>query len=245
MADQQRFLEACKSVHGGHVRNGIGTLGEKTLHAVLKRYFEPDAGAHEVKIGGYVADIVGESGVIEIQTGSFHKLRKKLASFLEVTAVTVVYPVAAVKWLSWIDGTGVVSNKRKSPKKGTPYAVFFELYKIKQLLTHKNLRLCVVMLSIEEYRRLDGWSRDKKRGSTRYERIPVALTGEIHIESVSDYARLIPDALPREFTVKDFQKASGLSPRSAGLALNVLHHVGAAERVGKRGNAFVYSKNER
>jgi hypothetical protein len=237
--DRQRFLEACEPVDSGS-KSGIGTLGEKTLHAVLKRYFEPDAGFHEVKLGGYVADIIGESGVIEIQTRSFDKLRKKLTSFLDVTTVTVVYPVAAVKWLSWIDDAGVVSNKRKSPKKGTPYTAFYELYKIKQLLTHENLRLCIVMLHIEEYRSLDGWSHDKKRGSTRYERIPVDLVDEIWIDGISDYVKLIPENLPGEFTVKDFQKESGLSPRTAGLALNVLYHIQAVQRVGKRGNAFVY-----
>jgi hypothetical protein len=239
--DKQRFLDACEAVASSVApKGGIGTLGEKTLHAVLKHYFEPDTSSHEIRIGGSIADIVGEHGVIEIQTAGFDKLRKKLAAFLDVATVTVVYPVAAVKWVSWIDDAGTVSSKRKSPKRGTPYAAFYELYKIKQLLTHEHLRLCIVMLSLEEYRRLDGWSHDKKRGSTRYERIPVDLIDEVWIDHPSDYQKLIPEDLPGEFTVKDFQKAAGLSLHTAGLALNVLYHVGAAERVGKRGNAFVY-----
>ncbi|MCL2509240.1 MAG: hypothetical protein FWF05_08705 [Oscillospiraceae bacterium] len=239
--DKELFYQACEKVkNNSRTPNGIGTLGEKTLHAVLKHYFEPYAGSHEVKIEKYIADIVGENGIIEIQTGGFDKLRNKLTSFLEVSSVTVVYPVASTKWLVWIDESGELTKRRKSPKKGNPCEIFFELYKIKPLLSHENLRLCVVMLDVEEYRVLDGWSKDKKKGSSRYERIPVGIVDEIHINGVSDYKRLIPENLPGEFTVRDFKKASGTSLRGAGLALNVLNDVGAVRREGKIGNAFVY-----
>lgn len=53
----------------------------KTLHAALKAYYEPDAESHEIKIGRYIADIVGENGIIEIQTQSFDKLRKNSRLF--------------------------------------------------------------------------------------------------------------------------------------------------------------------
>lgn len=242
--NQQLFAEACeKVIDKGRERNGIGTLGEKTLHAVLKHYFEPYTDNHEIKIGGYVADIVGENGIIEIQTGNFNLLRKKLNDFLSVAHVTVVYPIASTKWLIWIDEqTGEQTLKRKSPKKGTPYEAFFELYKIKTLLTHKNLSFSIAMLDMEEHRILNGWSKDKKKGSTRYERIPVKLVDEITIDSVLDYEKLIPAELPEQFTAKDYKKASGLSLSGAQTALNVLHYVKAVKRVGKKGNAFVYEK---
>ena len=38
-------------------RNGIGTLSEKTVHAILKNYYEPDEDYHEIPVNGYVADI--------------------------------------------------------------------------------------------------------------------------------------------------------------------------------------------
>lgn len=39
-------------------RSGIGTLGERSLHAVLKYWIEPDERRHEVKLPcGLVADI--------------------------------------------------------------------------------------------------------------------------------------------------------------------------------------------
>lgn len=136
----------------------------KTLHAALKAYYEPDAESHEIKIGRYIADIVGENGIIEIQTRSFDKLRKKLEAFLSVAHVSVVYPVAAVKKLLWIDPqTGEISKPRKSPRKGVAQDVFRELYKIRPLLSHPNLSIRIALLEIEEYRCRDGWSADGKK----------------------------------------------------------------------------------
>ena len=41
--DKERFEEAKKKVIGrDRQRLGIGTLSEKTVHAVLKNYYEPD-----------------------------------------------------------------------------------------------------------------------------------------------------------------------------------------------------------
>lgn len=242
--DQERFQKACDQVmHEGRERDGIGTLSEKTLHAVLKKYYEPDSGCHEIKVGGFVADIVGENGIIEIQTRNFDKLRRKLSRFLEVSAVTVVYPCPRTKWLIWVDPeTRAVTKKRKSPKQGTPAQAFYELYKIKNLLSHPNLRLSIVLMDLEEYRYLDGWSVDKKKGSSRCERIPLELVEEISIACPLDYEKLLPDALPCPFTSRDFMTAAKLSRSAAQTALNTLHSVGAVLRVGKKGNLYLYER---
>ncbi len=209
----------------------------------MKLYFEPDQSRHEIKVGRYLADIGADDGVIEIQTRHFAALRQKLAYYLERTDVTVVYPVARTKWLLWIsEATGEVTKKRRSPKLGQPYEIFYELYQIRTLLQHPRLRLCVVLLELEEYRTLNGWSRDKKKGSTRYDRIPVDIAEELYIGGPEDYLKLIPETLGSSFTVKDFKAASGLSLYASGLALSVLHTVGAAARTGKRGNAYVYER---
>ncbi|PYG87030.1 hypothetical protein LY28_02413 [Ruminiclostridium sufflavum DSM 19573] len=242
--DKQRFMESCERIiNKKREKSGIGTLGEKTLHAVLKDYFEPYTDNQEVKMGAFVADIVCESGIVEIQTGNFNKLRKKLESFLEVSAVTVVYPVPGTKWIVWIDScTGEVTNKRKSPKKGSFYDAFPELYKIKPFLTHENFKLCIVLIDIVEYRNLDGWSADGKKGSTRCERIPVDLIDELHIENTGDYIRLIPDNMPQSFTSRDFKKLSGLSLKKAQTAINVLQYTGAVKYIGKDGRLHLYEK---
>ena len=156
------------------MRQGIGTLSEKTVHAVMKNYYAPDTDMHEIPIENFVADIYTGQEIIEIQTRAFNKMRRKLDAFLPLYPVTIVYPIPHIKWLSWInEETGETSPKRKSPKTGNPYMAFIELYKIRPYLSNPNLHLKLALLDMEEYRLLNGWSRDKKKGSERYDRIPV------------------------------------------------------------------------
>lgn len=233
-----------KVIYEERERNGIGTLGEKTLHAVLKAYLEEDKAYHEKKIGSYYADICRDGNIIEIQTAGFNKLRNKLDRFLSEYEVTVVYPIPQIKYLFWIDEeTGEITKKRKSPKETQPFSAFYELYKIKPQLRHPNLRIHLMMLELEEYRYLNGYSADRKRGSSRCDRIPVNLLSEIQINSINDYQKLIPQALDACFTVKDYQKAGGLSRSVATTALNVLHSLDAVERIGKNGNAYIYARH--
>lgn len=127
--------------------------------------------------------------------------------FLNIHPVTIVYPIPYIKWLRWINPqTGEISQPRKSPKRGSPYMIFPELYKIKSLLTIPNLRIKIVMLNMEEYRFLDGWSQDKKKGSTRCDRIPTDIIQELYIENSRDYNLLIPESLDEEFTSKDYKR---------------------------------------
>lgn len=241
---RERFQSAiARTMEREHAAKGIGTLREKTLHAALKRYMEPIEDNHETKIGPYVADIVGEDGIIEIQTRGFNTMRKKLDTFLEVAKVTVVYPIPHTRWLAWVNPeTGELSQKRRSPKQGSFLHAFFELYKIRRQLPHPNLVIKLLLVDMEEYRQLDGWSSNKKRGSTRYERIPVALYDELEVGGPYGYGALIPAGLPEYFTSRDFQEASGLPLYDAQTALNVLHYVGAVERDGKRGRMHLYHR---
>lgn len=242
--DQLLFQQACDQVIDS-IREGtiIGTLGEKTVHAVIKNYLSPDISCQEIKIGKYYADIVNEKGIIEIQTRGFDKLRRKLDVFLELQPVTIVYPIPYIKWLRWVnEETGEISPPRKSPKSGTPYMIAPELYKIKNYLLHPNLRLHIILINLEEYRFLNGWSKDKKKGSTRSDRIPTGLIDELTIQNLSEYSKLIPSSLIDDFTVKDFKKASGLHEKDAATALNILYHVGAVQRIGKKGRAYLYTR---
>ena len=81
--DEERFARAKNKVIGiKRERQGIGTLSEKTMHAVLKNYYAPDVDMHEIPIENFVADIYTGTEIIEIQTRSFNTMEKKLAAFL-------------------------------------------------------------------------------------------------------------------------------------------------------------------
>ncbi|NLL74138.1 MAG: hypothetical protein GX237_11510, partial [Clostridiales bacterium] len=200
---------------------------------------------HEVKIDGFVADICNGDEIIEVQTRSFDRLRKKLPVFLKHYPVTIVYPVPFIKWIQWVNPTtGEITAPRKSPKKGRPYDIFPELYKIKNLLTMPNLRIKIVMMNVEEYRFLNGWSEDKKKGSTRCDRIPIELIDEVYISGPEDYSLLLPESLGDNFTSKDYKKASGLSKKAAGTAVHILNYVGTIKKIGKKGRAYLYTRKD-
>ena len=243
--DNEKFKQAYDmAVAAQKANNGIGTLGEKVLHATLKHYIEPDAACHEIKTGRFVADIVNHGGIVEIQTGGFVALRKKLEHFLEEHTVTIVHPIAHVKHLTWIDPqTGEANGRRKSPKKGKVWDVLPHLYWIRSVLEYPNLKLRLMLIDMEEYRLLSGWGNGGKRGSIRADRLPGELIEEAYINCLADYAQFIPSMIPERFTTKDYMKATRLSPRGTQRAITVLRHVGAVKMVGKDGNAYIYERN--
>ena len=223
---------------------GIGTLGEKTLHAAIKHYIEPDKTKHEINIGAFIADIATDKGIIEVQTRAFEKLRKKLAVFLDISPVMLVYPLPKAKYLIWLNGdTGEVSKRRKSPKLGNINDAIPELYKIKHFLNHPNFHLLILLVDLEEYRYLNGWSEDGKRGSTRCDRVPVGIIEEIYIECVADFAKFIPENLCDGFTSKNFRDVAKMSLRNSQTALNILNYLGIVKRVGKQGNLQIYERS--
>lgn len=246
------FNETCKLILNNAIeRDGvigdsshIGTLKEKTVHAIVKNYIEPNPSFHEIKTKDFYADIINEKGIIEIQTSNFDKLRKKLNVLLDLQPVTIVYPIAHIKNIYWInEETGEINQPRKSPKKGNPHDIFRELYKIKFYLTHPNLRLHIILMDMDEYRILDGWSKDQKKGATKCDRIPKKLVNEMQINSIEDYKNFMPSGLPNEFTVSDYKRIAKISQRNAGLCLHILNYIGTIKRIGKDGRAYVYTMN--
>lgn len=240
-----RFQHAKDKVIGReHGRKTIGTLGEKTIHAIVKNYYCPEEEFQEVHVGKYHADIFKDGMIIEVQTRNFNKLREKLDFFLQENDVTIVYPIPRDKWLIWIDSdTGETTKPRKSPKRGNGYDAFAELYKIKPYLDNKRLRIKLLLIDMEEYRIKDGWSQDGKKGSHRFDRVPMGVVDEIMLENSEDYKDFIPDDFGN-FTSKDLAKATKLSMKKTQVLINVLNHMGCIQKIGKSGRSNLYVRKE-
>ncbi len=197
-------------------RHGIGMQMEKTLHAVLKCYKDPDPDHHEIPVA-------------------------KLDTFLPLFPVRVVYPIAHRKRVIWIDpDTGEQAENNLSTHIGTYYTAFRELYRIRPYLTRPGLTLELLLIDLEEYRIKDGWSRDRKRGSHRFDTIPVQLRGELILERPEDYMQLVPEDLPEPFTAADFATAAGIPRALASTVMLLLTETGTVLRVGKQGRAWLY-----
>lgn len=229
----------------------FGTFSEKSMHRILKNYIDQDTSHHEISIGKHIADIFDGKKITEIQTRDFKSIKQKLPILLKDYPVEIVFPVCKEKFVCWVDNeTGEISKKRRSNKHATICEILPHLYTIRNLLDEKNLSFRIVSVSATEYRILDGWSDDKKKGSHRAELIPIEIFSETKIKSKKDYINFLTQIGFDEktnqeggFTSKDFSKASKLSIGKSRTALLVLTKMEAVLRVGKKSNAIVYNVN--
>ncbi|MCP5097079.1 MAG: hypothetical protein GY943_16140, partial [Chloroflexi bacterium] len=84
--------------------NRIGTLSEKSLHADLKKWMTQPGDEVEVKVDGFYIDIVRDVPpqgllLIEIQTGNFSAMKRKLNKLLPTYPVWLLHPIAQEKWI--------------------------------------------------------------------------------------------------------------------------------------------------
>lgn len=216
---------------------GIGTLNEKQIHSVLKSYFASSLFDKEIKIGNYYADLVTETGIVEIQTQNFKKLIPKLDVFLQASHVTVVYPFHKRTRLNYFDkktGELIKSGNFVTHKDMTDF--FLELYRIKQHLNNKNLTICIAKLEVENFRYT---AKDMKRRKTDLKKtVPTKLSELIYLEEPESYRIFLPDGLPEIFTKKQFQKLCRISESS--ILIEILKYMGIIDFYGKRGNEYIY-----
>ena len=79
--------------------NAIGELNERSLHRALKARYAVPGSVTEQAVDGFVADVMIGGRIVEIHTGPFSPLKKKLPRLLERFAVTLVYPVAQDRYI--------------------------------------------------------------------------------------------------------------------------------------------------
>ena len=246
ITDDFRFQTARSSVLSESVSwEGIGALSERSLHKILKLYIEPDTGKHEVPYMGSIVDIKCEDMIYEVQTKAYERLVPKLRRILPTSPVTVVCPLAAEKYMRWLDfETGEMTERRKSPKRENVYDAFRMLFGIREIITHPNLTVRLVHMQVEDFRALDGWDKSRKRGSNRIERIPTRIISEEELSSTDDYISRLPPTLPVQFTASELSKAIKRTSRYTFYVLKLLVAVGAVYEIGKRGRATLYAKTE-
>ena len=253
-AERVAFRRLChEELSRAKVRDGIGLLEEKRLHSVLKRWISDDFSTHEQKVIGrgekkrkFVADILTNDGhIYEIQTGKLYPLRGKLAFYMNETEhpVTVLHPLIGEKHVSWMDPeTGEVTTRRKSPLRETPLHGIAQLKPFLSYLDDPRFSLMLPVIAAEEFRLLDGWGKGGKRGSHRYELIPIELVEVHRLDKREDFLAHFPTGLPDTFTAKEFAKHTKLRSFALYDALAVFEHLGAIRRDGKRARATLYRK---
>lgn len=226
--------------------NQIGTLSEKSVHAELKNYLEPNKDFHEVKVGNYIADIKRDNEIFEVQTQQFKNLISKLNYYISKGYdVTVVYPLIREKYVNWVDPiSSEIVERRKSSYKRYIQDIFKELYWIIDYIVKGKIKLKIVSLTAEEYKYLDGYGHNSKKRATKIDKVPSKILSEVNIESIDDLIIFLPDTLPKEFTSKDFQKHTKSRNKYLGSGLKMLREAGIISIIGKKGNSYLYSINK-
>ena len=219
----------------------IGTEKEGSLHRALKFRYSGAGGKTEVIRGGYVCDgITQDGGMIEVQTGSFGPLKKKIPRLLLLGPVRIVHPIILRKTIETRDDRGAVLRRRLSPKKGSAWDLFDALIHAPELPLLRGLSVELALVDVLETRVLDGKGSWRRRGASIADRSITEYHETMAFNAPRDYRFFLPVKAGEPFTAKILGEKAGITPETAGKALYVLTRLGMAERLGKTGNAYVY-----
>ena len=187
---------ACRERVACAVVPGIGVMREGPLHAAVKALLAEPGDRLEVPVGRFVIDLVRADGeLVEVQTGDFGPLGKKLDALLDEHRIRVVHPVAAERRIVRVDEHGQVLGARRSPKRATAVEVFDKLVAFPSLLTHPNLTIEVLLLREDHIRRPQPTTA-RRRTRDPGERRLVEVLDRVELRTPEDILAALP-ALPR------------------------------------------------
>lgn len=219
---------------------------ETSLHRQLKALYAGDGGRTEVVCRGYRIDAVRGEELVEIQHASLGSIRRKIATLLETHAVRVVKPIVATKLLVKLDRQGGAEiERRKSPKRGELLELFDELVYFTRVFPHERLTLEIVLVDVEE-RRYPGRGKRRRRNPKRDFQVDDQLLVRVVSKHVfatrADLWRLLPKRMPAQFCTGELAKRMKRPRWIAQRIAYCLRETGAAEVVGKQGNAILYRR---
>lgn len=220
----------------------ISTLNEQPLHAALKDWYAQPTDRQEVSVDGFIIDIVRGDLLIEIQTGSFSAIKRKLKTLTAHHRVRLVYPIAREKWIVKLDPEGKRLSRRKSPKRGRFEHLFGELVYLPTLLSRPSFSLEVLLIQAEELRQHDPSRAWRRRGWVIQERRLLRVVDRLIIEQPDDLLDLLPPGLPQPFTTADLAAALGQPRRLAQRMAYCLYKMGLIAREGTHGRAILYRR---
>jgi stalled ribosome alternative rescue factor ArfA len=195
-------------------------------------------------VGSYVADGISESGeLIEVQTGSFGPLRKKLKDLSSYGKIKIVHPVIINKYIEVLDEKGKRLYRRKSPRRGSKWDLFDALLYAPELVLIPGLSIELALVDSLERRIRDGKGSWRRKGISILDKELAAWHEIILLEKPADYRRcFLPFKKNEEFTVPLLAGRTGINTDLARKTLYVLHKLELVKRIGKKGNMIVYKQ---
>jgi len=220
----------------------IGTLREGALHAQLKEWYRRPGDKLEQGLAGYVVDIVRGDLLIEIQTGGFAPLRRKLDLLTREHSVRVVAPGALERRIIRLSNEGEILSARRSPRHGRVEDIFSRLVSIPALLCRPRLEIEVLLIEEEELRVHQPGKAFRRRGWVVSGRSLSRVANCIRISGPEDAAALLPSDLPESFDTAELAEAAAITRRLAQQMTYCLRAMGVLEITGSRRRAHLYQR---
>lgn len=215
-------------------------MTEYSLHSEIKDWYMVSGDELEVKVDGFIVDILRDKLLIEIQTRNFSAIKKKLIKLLFNNQVRLVYPIAKLKWIVHVSRSGEFVRRRKSPKKGKLIDLFYELVHTPNLIRDKNFSLEVLLIEEEELRCNDGRGSWRRRGESVKDRKLLNVFNRIVFENSRDFLGFLPKDVGGPFTNKLLALKLGVSIRLAQKISYCLRKMGAISIAGKKGKELLF-----
>jgi len=219
----------------------IGTLNEGSLHAQIKAWYARPGDLIEHPVDGYVIDLVRGETLIEVQTGGFAPLRRKLERLLDEHPVRVVVPVALERRIVRLSAAGEILSARRSPKRGRTEDVFARLVSLPALLARPEFEVEVLLTHEDEFRRHEPGRAFRRRGWVVAGRALRSVEGTVRLSSPEEAAELLPQ-LPERFDTAELAAAGGCTRRLAQQMTYCLRAMQVLEPDGHRGRAVLYRR---
>jgi 8-oxo-dGTP pyrophosphatase MutT (NUDIX family)/predicted transcriptional regulator len=220
----------------------INTQNESSLHFQLKNWYKQTGDELEKEVDGYIIDLVRNDRLIEIQTANFASLKKKLRKLIFSHKITLVYPVAQTKWILQLDAEHQLVSRRRSPRRGRPVDIFYELVSLPQLITHPNFSLEILLCEIEEIRIDDGKGSYRRQGKSIADRKLLQVNEQLRFDNAVQILEMFLSDLPEPISSRSLAKEFKISRSSAQKMAYALRKMGVIRQIGKRGGTYLYSK---
>jgi hypothetical protein len=216
-------------------------MTEYSLHSEIKRWYMVSGDELEAKVEDFIVDVLRGKLLIEIQTGNFSAIKKKLAKLLRNNnQVRLVYPIAKLKWIVHVSRSGEFVRRRKSPKKGKLTDLFYELVYAPGLIKDRNFSLEVLLIEEEEIRCNDGRGSWRRRGVSVQDRKLLNVFDRTVFEDSQDFLEFLPKELDEQFTNKVLASKLGISIRLAQKITYCLRKIGAISVAGKKRKELLF-----
>ncbi len=223
--------------------DGFSSGRESSLHSEIKRWYFLEGDKLEVKVDGFVVDIVRGDLLIEIQTANFSAIRRKLLRLLDKHKVRLVYPIPRVKWIVHRSmATGETYGRRRSPKKGCLPDLFDELIRIPTLFSKGNLGVEVLFIEVEEIWCGDGRGSWRRKGASIEDRHLIRVFERQNFECKKDFLEILPKELSDPFSNRELARSLSISVSKSRKMTYSLRKMGTIVPVAKEGNRILFTR---